>query len=132
MIYLPIKLKSILINTSKNSDIEEGFILVGTLNKIKRIFKITNKNNSNMSIRADPKEILCIEKYCDDNKLELMGFFHSHLYSTASPSRKDIELMKSSSQLWIIYSKLNNNMFAFTYKDKLESIEIFTIDTQKL
>ena len=133
MITIPDKLKSILIDSSNNTDIEIGFILLGSNDGdnyiIDRIVSINNASKSDHKFTPENEDIIKIQEYCVENGYNVLGFFHSHLYNTASPSRQDIELMKQSSQLWLIYSKLNNNMFAFTYKDKLESIEIVTIYT---
>jgi len=126
------KLFNIISLTSKNSNIEVGFILLGSKQDdifIEKIVEMRNLNNSSNSFKLDQKEVDKTYQYSLNNNLEIIGFFHSHPTSTAAPSSRDIESMKVSDKIWFIYSGLNDNMFAFTYKDKLESIEIVTIYT---
>lgn len=131
IIFISKSIKNILFSCSDNESIESGFLLLGKIKEdifIERIVKLTNQNKSSNSFELDQKEINTIHQFSLNNNIEIIGFFHSHPTSTASPSKQDIESMKISDKIWFIYSKLNNNMFAFTYKDKLESIEIVTID----
>ena len=132
VIQLPHKLKKIITEQSEKSNIEVGFILAGKDNKVEHIFNLTNTANSSTLLHISINEVNTINAHCKNHNIDIIGLFHSHLKSTASPSDTDIKMMKKSNDIFFIYSKLNKNMFAFTYKDKLESIEIVTIDTQKL
>ena len=136
MIIIPIEIKNILFKHSNNENGEVCFILLGNIIDesidIQKAVKITNDSISLTTFKFKQCEVDRTCQYAIENNYDVICIFHSHPTSTAAPSKRDIESMKLSDKIWFIYSKLNNNMFAFTYKDKLESIEIFTIDTQKL
>ena len=124
MIFLPKKLQSILFYISEKSNIETGFILAGDNNIIERIFQLTNKNNSSTSFHIKQDQLKTVGEYCKKNNLEIIGFFHSHVKTTAYPSKQDLKAIENQSYVWFIYSKLNKNMFAYKYDDSLESLEI--------
>lgn len=123
MIFLPKKLQSILFDISEKSNIETGFILAGDNNNVQRIFQLRNKNNSSTSFHIEQNQLKTISEYCNNKKLDIIGFFHSHINTTGYPSKKDLSYMKRN-QIWFIYSKLNKNMFVYKKDKELESLEM--------
>lgn len=127
IIIIPTPIKNTLIEYSNNEDIEVCFILLGNITEsinVKRIVKITNERYSSSSFKFKQSEADKTCQYAHENGYDIIGVFHSHPTASAAPSERDIESMKSSDMIWFIYSGINNNMFAFTHKDKLESIQI--------
>ena len=65
-----------------------GF-LAGKDGKISDFFPMENVEHSSISYLMDPKEQMRIFKKMRDDKTELLGIFHSHVASPATPSQKD-------------------------------------------
>ena len=118
-------LRTVLYEYSENSLIEVGFALLSDKkDEITKIANITNTSDSSGIFTSDVNQLLQIDQYCKENEYKVIGFFHSHINYTAYPSARDVGIMKEGNQIWLIYSKLNKNMFAYEFKDKLKSIYI--------
>ncbi len=125
MIYISKKLKSKLSELSEESNMEIGFALLSDKDdEINRIVCIDNQSKSDMRFTSDNNQLLDIDKYSKDNGYNVIGFFHSHIYTRPIPSREDMDMMKLTNQIWLIYSKFNQKMLCFEWTDKLESVEL--------
>tara|TARA_B100001250_G_scaffold245881_2_gene211386 strand:- start:15809 stop:16330 length:522 start_codon:yes stop_codon:yes gene_type:complete len=65
--------------------------LMGSNNKVSHIFNCRNIHQSPVTRYAlDPLDQMKAEKYADDNKLDILGIYHSHTLSQAYPSPTDV------------------------------------------
>lgn len=64
-------------------------ILAGEGNTIKKIYKAVNVDNSSITYRIEPFQIL---KNLKQDGLEMVAAYHSHPYSAEYPSLIDIEM----------------------------------------
>ena len=74
---------------------EEGCGLVaGRAGQAEKIYRTTNVEKADKRVRyeIDPSELLTVFRDIDDNDLEFLGIFHSHVKSAAYPSATDIRL----------------------------------------
>ena len=60
--------------------------------KITHFFAMRNVDESSISYFMDPKEQLHVFKKMRELKVGMLGIFHSHVASEATPSQKDIRL----------------------------------------
>jgi proteasome lid subunit RPN8/RPN11 len=65
-------------------------ILAGRGESVARVFRARNADDSEYTFHIDDRDLLRISKEIDDLELELIGFYHSHPWSEATPSRTDI------------------------------------------
>ena len=57
----------------------------------------------------------------EKKQLELVGIFHSHPDSSASPSNFDKKFMKVNGDIpWIIFSGINTDLKAFILEENME------------
>ena len=86
-----------MINHIKDTYPEEGCgALIGTENNIRLIKKVIPIENKVEELKTrryviNPEDIINIEKKAEEEKLELLGFFHSHPDAPAEPSTFDLE-----------------------------------------
>jgi len=119
------KIKNTLIDTAKNSRLETVFILFGH-DKITHILQLENDSSNRFYItKEQTREIF---NYSFDNKIPIVAIFHSHPKTSAYPSNLDIKSMNKSNYIWIIYSKLNQNMLGYKFTDRLERVKILEIE----
>lgn len=67
-------------------------ILAGKKNKIETAYPVKNTDKSPVSYFMEPKEQLKIMKDIRGQGLEMLAIYHSHAFSQAYPSKKDVEL----------------------------------------
>jgi proteasome lid subunit RPN8/RPN11 len=93
MIILP---KSILQQMIKNCKEEVPYescgILAGNNRKVEKIYKMKNIEKSSTIYLMDSKEQLYVMKDIRNSGLKIEGIYHSHVFSSAQPSKKDIEM----------------------------------------
>ncbi|MCS5551868.1 MAG: Mov34/MPN/PAD-1 family protein, partial [SAR324 cluster bacterium] len=71
-----------------------------------------------------PEELLQGYQLAEKKQLELVGVFHSHPNSTASPSNLDKKFMKANGDIpWIIFSGINTDLRAFKLEQDMENTE---------
>ena len=86
-----------MINHIKDTYPEEGCgALIGSENEsrlIKKVIPIENKIEKSKTKRyvINPEDIIKVENKAKEEKLELLGFFHSHPDAPAEPSTFDLE-----------------------------------------
>ena len=130
-----------LIEYSEKAGISESCaMLLGTHNdqqwNVKEIFLTRNAcgNTANASEATGPsetnfiiapEELLQGHQLAEKKQLELVGIFHSHPNSAASPSNLDKKYMKVNGDVpWIIFSGTNTDLRAFTLEEDMEEIKI--------
>ena len=90
-----------------------GGVKNGNEKKVKKVYLLTNIDQSNEHFSMDPREQLAAVKDMRANGLELLGNFHSHPESPSRPSEEDKRLAYDSKMLYLILSlmDLDNPVF---------------------
>jgi [CysO sulfur-carrier protein]-S-L-cysteine hydrolase len=83
-----------------------GF-LGGREGAAEKIYKLTNAARSPVYYRPADKEMLAAMNDIDDNNLELVAIFHSHVASPAYPSPTDIREAHYPDSVYIVISLAN-------------------------
>jgi proteasome lid subunit RPN8/RPN11 len=65
-------------------------LLAGVGERVVRVYRGRNADQSPYTYRLDPREQLRFFREMDEAGLELLGIYHSHTQSAAYPSRTDI------------------------------------------
>ena len=116
-----------LIQHSEKAGISESYaMLLGTHNdqqwNVKEVFLTRNAHNeSETSFIISPEELLQGHQLAEKKQLELVGIFHSHPSTAASPSNMDKKYMKVNGDVpWIIFSGMNMDFRAFILEGDME------------
>ena len=127
-ILLSQKQKDTLIQHSEKAGLAESCaMLLGTHNEqqwnVKEVFLTRNAHNdSETSFIISPEELLQGHQFAEKKHLELVGIFHSHPNSAASPSDMDKKFMKINGDVpWIIFSGINTDLKAFTLEEDMDT-----------
>jgi len=122
--------KDTLIQHSEKAGLSESCaMLLGTHNdqqwNVKEVFLTHNAHiDSEISFIITPEELLQGYQLAEKKQLELVGIFHSHPNSTASPSNLDKKFMKANGDIpWIIFSGKNTDLRAFKLEQDMENTE---------
>ncbi len=101
-------------------------ILAGKNNVVEKIFKITNIEKSSVSYLMDSREQFSTMKEIKGLGLSMVAIYHSHPFSSAYPSPKDISLAFYSETFHVIISLASGDTVikAFEIKDGVREIEI--------
>lgn len=100
-------------------------ILAGTDNCVKRIYKMRNVDESPESYLMDPHEQIRVMKDIRENNMKMLAIFHSHPYTPARPSEKDIDMAFYDDVHYIIISFMTNipDVKAFKIIEKTTTME---------
>ena len=113
---------------------ESCAMLLGTLGdqqwNVKEVFLSRNAHDdSKTSFIIAPEELLQGYQLAEEKQLELVGVFHSHPQTAASPSNFDKKFMKINGSVpWIIFSGMNTDLKAFMLDEDMEEIKIKIIE----
>ena len=93
---------------------------------VKEVFLTRNAHDdSKTSFIIAPEELLQGYQLAEEKQLELVGIFHSHPQTAASPSNFDKKFMKVNGSVpWIIFSGMNTDLKAFMLDEGMEEIKI--------
>ena len=115
--------KKILSQYSENQKPKESCaLLFGKDNQVLDIFLTENIEESSVNFTISNEQLIEGYKIAEEEKMEVIGIFHSHPNSDAFPSNTDKKFMQSNPVVWIIYSGINKNFRAFILES--DSIEI--------
>jgi len=94
-------------------------ILAGKGRVVQKVYKMTNIENSGVSYMMEPREQFIIMKEISQQGLGMAAIYHSHPYSDAYPSPKDISLAFYPDSLYVIVSLIRKEPLikAFEIKD---------------
>ena len=89
---------------------------------VKEVFLTRNAHtNSETSFIITPEELLQGYQLAEKKQLELVGIFHSHPNTAASPSSFDKQFMKINGDVpWVIFSGLDTDFKAFMLEENME------------
>ena len=80
---------------------------------VKEVFLTENIDKSQTNFTISPEELLKGYQLAEKMHLELVGVFHSHPNSDATPSDTDKKFMQTNPVPWIIFSGLTNDLIAY-------------------
>ncbi len=111
---------------------ESCAMLLGTLGdqqwNVKEVFLTRNArfpSASETSFIIAPEELIQGYELAEKKHLELVGIFHSHPQTAASPSNFDKKFMKVNGSVpWVIFSGMNTDLKAFMLDEDMEEIKI--------
>ena len=121
------QIDSLIQHSEKAGVAESCAMLLGTHNEqqwnVKEVFLTRNAHNdSTTSFIISPEELLQGHQLAEKKHLELVGIFHSHPNSAASPSDMDKKFMKINGDVpWIIFSGINTDLKAFTLEEDMDT-----------
>ena len=121
------EIDSLIQHSEKAGVAESCAMLLGTHNEqqwnVKEVFLTRNAHNdSETSFIISPEELLQGHQFAEKKHLELVGIFHSHPNSAASPSDMDKKFMKINGDVpWIIFSGINTDLRAFILEEDMVS-----------
>ena len=95
----------------------------GTWN-VKEVFLTQNIDDSQTNFTISPEELLKGYQIAEKNQLEIVGIFHSHPNSDATPSNTDKKFMQNNPVPWIIFSGVNNDLKAYLLDSDVIEIPI--------
>ena len=121
------QIDSLIQHSEKAGVAESCAMLLGTHNEqqwnVKEVFLTRNAHNdSTTSFIISPEELLQGHQLAEKKHLELVGIFHSHPDTAASPSSMDKKFMKINGDVpWIIFSGINTDLRAFILEEDMVS-----------
>ncbi len=92
---------------------------------VKEVFLTRNSHiDSETNFIIPPEELLQGYQLAEKKQLQLVGVFHSHPNSGASPSNTDKKFMKINGDVpWIIFSGINADLKAFMLDENMEDMK---------
>ena len=97
---------------------------VGDTWNVKEVFLTQNIDNSQTNFTISPEELLKGYQLAEKMNLELVGVFHSHPNSDATPSDTDRKFMQNNPVPWIIFSGVTNSLKVYLLDSDLVEISI--------
>lgn len=101
-------------------------ILAGKDGVVKKVYTMTNIENSGVSYMMEPREQFTVIKEMRKEGLDMVGIYHSHPYSDAYPSPRDVKLAFYTEPVYVIVSLINEpKIRAFTInEDGVNEVEM--------
>ena len=124
--------KDILVKHAKrNVPNESCAILFGNIENdnftVKDVFLTKNIEDSPVNFTISNDELIRGYAEAEKKKLDVVGIFHSHPNSSASPSLTDKKYMEINPVPWIIFSNENEEMKAYLYESKIIEINLSVV-----
>lgn len=79
-------------------------LLAGREGRVLRVYRGRNVDESPYTYRLDDRQLLEILRELDDERLDLLGIYHSHTASDAYPSRTDVARAFYPDAVYVIVS----------------------------
>lgn len=124
--------KKILSNHAYNEKPNESCaILFGTTDKqettVKEIFLTENIDRSPTSFTISNEQLIKCYNTAEEEKMQVIGIFHSHPNSEAYPSETDKKFMNSNPVVWVIYSGISKEFKAYVLESEILEILIESV-----
>ena len=91
---------------------------------VKEVFLTQNIDKSQTNFTISPEELLKGYQLAEKMHLELVGVFHSHPNSDATPSDTDKKFMQNNPVPWIIFSGVTSDLTAYLLDSDVIEIPI--------
>jgi len=115
LILLNEQIQQIIDYCKNNSSIEVCGILAGNDVRVKKVLYITNQYDSPTRFFMEPTELLQAFIWMDEQKIELLGIFHSHPNGPEIPSKTDVMEFNYPGVESVIVTPRNGNWELFPY-----------------
>jgi proteasome lid subunit RPN8/RPN11 len=136
MVFLKKEIIDLIVEHAKREvPLEACGILAGKDKTVEAIYPMKNMEESPTSFFMEPKEQLKVMKDIRNKNMEMIAIYHSHPYTRAYPSVKDVELAYYPEVSHIIISLMESDTPQLkSYKiveGKIEEEEIKIIDSER-
>jgi proteasome lid subunit RPN8/RPN11 len=101
--------KQMVAQAKAETPVEACGILAGRDNKVEKLYKMTNVDNSSDHFMMEPAEQFKVVKDIRSAGLEMLAIYHSHPETPARPSAEDIRLALTPDVIYVIVSLQNSN-----------------------
>ena len=101
--------KQMVAQAQAEAPVEACGILAGRDNKVEKLYKMTNVDNSSDHFMMEPAEQFKVVKAIRSAGLEMLAIYHSHPETPARPSAEDIRLALTPDVIYVIVSLQNSN-----------------------
>jgi len=107
--------------------------LVGKINGdtviVRYADEVKNLDRSSVSFSVSSEDLLKVYENASSMNLDIVGIFHSHPYSKAYPSSKDLKYMSINQVPWVILSMLDYELRAFVCDEIcLKELKVVIVD----
>ncbi len=117
--------KKILSEHSENQKPNESCaILFGKGDQVLDLFLTENIEKSPVNFTISDEQLIEVYRIAEEREMEVIGIFHSHPDSDASPSDTDKKFMQCNPVAWVIYSGINKNFRAYFLESDVIEIPI--------
>ena len=116
--------KTLAEHAEKEKPNESCAILFGKDNLVSEVFLTKNTEESPINFTISNEQLIEGYNVAEEEKLKVIGIFHSHPNSEAYPSNTDRKFMHSNPVVWIIYSGINKNFKAYILESDIIEIPI--------
>jgi proteasome lid subunit RPN8/RPN11 len=82
-------------------------LLGGRGERVEKVYLTRNKEQSPVRYEVEPADLIRVFRDLDDSDLELVGIFHSHVFSEAYPSQTDLRLAFYPDAVYLVVSLAN-------------------------
>jgi proteasome lid subunit RPN8/RPN11 len=111
--------KQISSHSKESYPIEACGVLIGTLagdvRAVTEVWPAKNQLSSESSYEIDPETLFRAFSHAEQNKVEVVGFYHSHPFWSAETSETDKTRANYPSLSYLIYSIPRNEILSFYF-----------------
>jgi len=109
-------------HSKESHPVEACGVLIGTLagdvRIVTEVWPAKNQLSSESSYEIDPETLFRAFSYAEQSKLEVVGFYHSHPFSSADASAIDKARANYPGLSYVIYSIPKNETLSFYFDGK--------------
>lgn len=95
----------------------------GNMTNVEKVIPVTNIRQTTVSFELDPQEVYNAWKDAEKNGSDIVGTYHTHPSSSATPSSWDRETMKNVHLIWLIAGV--NGIWGYVYEDGIEYVKMW-------
>jgi [CysO sulfur-carrier protein]-S-L-cysteine hydrolase len=103
-------------------------LLGGRGERVEKVYLTRNKERSAVRYEIEPADLIRVFRDLDDSDLDLVGIFHSHVFSQPYPSQTDVRLAFYPDAIYLVVSLANERepvMRGYTIVDaKIDEVEV--------
>ncbi|MBI4494317.1 MAG: M67 family metallopeptidase [Chloroflexi bacterium] len=83
-------------------------LLGGREGRVHKVYRTRNKANSPVRYEIEPQDLIRCHLELEANDMELVGIYHSHVFSEAYPSNTDVRLAYYPDALYLLVSLMDD------------------------